>query len=451
MSRSAQAAWWRPDFRLASGDRPEATAGAASEEPGRAVPFWGLMSFTFILLIAPQSYVPALAPFRIALLAAGAAITAHLVDCLLRRRPLVARTAETGLAAGLAGWALVTAPLSYWPGGSAAFLLDLYLKSLAIFWLLGATVTTLPRLRAFTWALSLMAVPIAATGVSHYLSGHFMPDTSVKRILGYDAPLTGNPNDLALTLNLILPLTVALLCLTRHAVARATLLAILLLEVTGVILTFSRAGFLALTVMLLMYVWRLFRRGRRALGALALAAPLLLLPFLPADYAGRLGTITDVESDPTGSAQERWNDSMAAVNFVLGHPLVGAGVGMNILALNEMRGATWRAVHNAYLETAVDLGLPGFVLFALLLAASVRSASVVRARADASPDLQPLSHLAEGIQTSLLAFAVAALFHPVAYHFYFYYLAGLAVAARAVCDAAARDTLGPDARPGRAA
>jgi len=43
--------------------------------------------------------------------------------------------------------------------------------------------------------------------------------------------------------------------------------------------------------------------------------------------------------------------------------------------------------------------------------------------------------LAEGIQVSLAVFAVAALFHPVAYHFYFYYMAGLALAARAACDA----------------
>jgi hypothetical protein len=33
-----------------------------------------------------------------------------------------------------------------------------------------------------------------------------------------------------------------------------------------------------------------------------------------------------------------------------------------------------------------------------------------------------------------MAFAVEAVFHPVAYNFYFYYIAGLAVALRTVCD-----------------
>ena len=48
--------------------------------------------------------------------------------------------------------------------------------------------------------------------------------------------------------------------------------------------------------------------------------------------------------------------------------------------------------------------------------------------------MRDLFLLAEGIQVSLFAFAIAALFHPVAYHFYFYYIAGLALAARAACD-----------------
>ena len=41
--------------------------------------------------------------------------------------------------------------------------------------------------------------------------------------------------------------------------------------------------------------------------------------------------------------------------------------------------------------------------------------------------------MAEGIKVSLTVFAIAAVFHPVAYQFYFYYMAGLALAARAAC------------------
>jgi O-antigen ligase len=101
---------------------------------------------------------------------------------------------------------------------------------------------------------------------------------------------------------------------------------------------------------------------------------------------------------------------------------------MNSAALNEARGSAWTKVHNVYLEYAVDLGLPGLLLFLLLFHACLAKARSTRRRAASVPSLRELCCLAEGVEISLLAFAVAAFFHPVAYHFYFYYPAGLAVA-----------------------
>jgi hypothetical protein len=54
------------------------------------------------------------------------------------------------------------------------------------------------------------------------------------------------------------------------------------------------------------------------------------------------------------------------------------------------------------------------------------------------PSLGRLSWLAEGLSIAIVAFGVAAFFHPVAYHAYFYLLAGLAVAAGALWEEAAR-------------
>ena len=126
---------------------------------------------------------------------------------------------------------------------------------------------------------------------------------------------------------------------------------------------------------------------------------------------------------------------MAATSFALAHPMLGAGFGMNAIALNEERGAFWKAVHNVYLQVAVELGLPGLLLFVLLLIGTIRSVRVVRHGAAGDPALRDLSHLAEGLYISLLAFTVEALFHPVAYQFYFYFIAGLVVALRAIYDA----------------
>src|SRR6185436_10047390 len=92
-------------------------------------------------------------------------------------------------------------------------------------------------------------IPLATKGIQNYLSGvyvHGGVDEAVKRIIGYEAPLTQNPNDLALVLNLILPLTVALLLITQTPLARICLFGVIGLQVVAIVVTFSRAGFLTL-------------------------------------------------------------------------------------------------------------------------------------------------------------------------------------------------------------
>jgi putative inorganic carbon (HCO3(-)) transporter len=399
------------------------------------VAFAALMAFIVVSLIAPQTFVPALASLRIALLTAVVTIVALLMDRLVRRRPLVTTTRETWLTACLAAWATASTAFSYWPGGSVTFLLDPYFKTLVVFWLLGTVVDTRTRLRVVAWTLSLTVIPLALTGIRNFLSGAFVPEaapSAVKRIVGYDAPLTENPNDLALMLNLILPLAVALLLIHRGRVARLLLVGVVLVGVVAVIVTFSRAGFLTLATIIALYCWRLSTRSKRGWAVGVLVLSLAAAPLLPSSYLDRLGTITSIESDPTGSAQARWSDMIAAASFVLEHPIAGAGVGMNVLALNEERGPAWKMVHNVYLQLAVDLGLPGLILFLLLLVWSIRNVGLVRRLAAGAPGARDLFHLAEGLQISLVAFAVAALFHPVAYNFYFYDLAGVAVALQAV-------------------
>lgn len=432
MSTHSGAEWWRPDTFVDSDYRSGTIAPARPKAPAGAVPFWALIGFIFILLLAPQSYFPALASLRIALLTAALAMASHLFNSFTHRQPITVLSRELWLVACLVGWAILTVPLSYWPGGSVSFLLDVYFKSLVIFLLLINTVNSVKRVRQIFWALSLMGIPLAVVGVRNYLFGIFEPEGAIQRIIGYDAPLTGNPNDLALTLNLILPLGVALFLLDRRPVVRAALLTIIGLEAVAALLTFSRAGFLTLATLFALYLWKFRHRPERKWVLAVLVPVLVCIPLLVSGYWDRLATITDIDSDKTGSAQERWGDMAAAVGLVLRNPVIGAGVGMDILALNEERGPHWKPVHNVYLEYAVELGVPGLVLFFMLFISCVKSASFVRRRSEQKTAPPELFYLAEGIEISLLAFAVAAFFYPVAYQFYFYNMAGLAIAVRAV-------------------
>src|SRR5204863_736012 len=181
--------------------------------------------------------------------------------------------------------------------------------------------------------------------------------------------------------------------------------------------------------------WLLFlllvrRRAGKAIGALGLCV-LVALMVLPSGYGQRLSTILDVDSDATGSAQQRWRDTEAAIQFIAAHPIVGAGIGEGGLALNEVRGTFWLPVHNAYLNYGVDLGVPGLVMFVALVLTSLQTARRVERTTTGAMGTE-LGGFASGIRISLAGFIVAAFFHPVAYHFYFYYIAGLSVALKTV-------------------
>jgi O-antigen ligase len=424
-----QQGWWRPVVA-----RREEAAPARSRRS--EIAFWALMYFLFSLLIAPQTMVPGLDALHLAAVSVVVAVVAHVVSSLRSRLSLFGSHPAMLCAAALAGWALLTAPFSQWPGGTVALLFELYFKSLIIFWLLAVIVDTKTRLKQMTTWLTLLTVPISVTALKNFLTGVYVEggSDSAPRIQGYDAPLTANPNDLALVLCMMLPLAVGLAAAETRPLRRFAFAAIAALDVAAVIITFSRAGFLTLGALAAGLLFRLPRNQALMWIAGIVGLALVALPFLPAGYLQHMGTITAIDTDPTGSAQDRWRDILTALSLVAANPIVGVGAGMSVLALNELRGETWVPVHNVYLEYATDLGLPGLILFLLMLGACLRMVTRVARQTARTGGARDFHRIAVGVQMMLVAFVVSGFFHPVAYHFHFYYAGGLAAALAVVWE-----------------
>ncbi|HMI94237.1 MAG TPA: O-antigen ligase family protein, partial [Polyangiales bacterium] len=307
--------------------RTERVASAKSERS--ALAFWALMYFLFSLLIAPQTIVPGLDALHLAAVSVVVAVVAHVVSSLRNGQSIFGSHPAMLCAAALAGWALLTAPFSRWPGGTVSLLFELYFKSLIIFWLLAVIVDTKTRLKQMGTWLTLLTVPISATGVKNFFAGVYVAggNSAAPRIVGYDAPLTANPNDLALVLCMMLPIAVALAAAETRPLRRMAFAACAALDVAAVVLTFSRTGFLTLGALAIGILFRLPRSQAVgwALGVCALA--LMALPFLPAGYLEHMGTITAIDTDPTGSAQDRWRDILTAFSLVAANPIMGVGAG----------------------------------------------------------------------------------------------------------------------------
>ena len=425
MAQELELEWWRPQAVQAS---------SLSEQPPdtdqAALPFWSVMAFTAVLLFSPQTYVPALAPFRPALLVILIGVLAYVSDRWARGLPIVEWNREIGLITGLGILAALTVPFSLWPGGSVGVLSD-FAKTVAIFLLLSHVVTTMARLRLAAWLLTWMAIGLGLFALYNFMTGAMIDQgANQDRLVGNEGALTKNPNDLALMVNLLLPLTVGLFLSSKETWQRMVLLTAVGIEAATVVLTYSRGGAVTLAVIVLAYLWKLRRRRERTFIYVGLLAAVLALPLLPSSYFDRMSTITNVAADRTGSAQERIADMIIAGKTILANPVIGAGMGMNMLVMREARGG-WLGVHNVYLEHAIDLGLFGLAIFLVLFWSCFKAVATVQ-HDTSSPEL---FFLAQGLQISLIAYATAAMFHPVSYQYYFYYIAGLAIGARTIASA----------------
>lgn len=395
----------------------------------KSVPFSGLLLFTAILFLAPQNFVPALEPLKLAKLSVALALVPYVANRLMTGRPLTMMTSTVRWALIMGALALLSIPAGYWPGGSVEVLLDLFGKSLVIFLLVANVVDTERRFRVLVAVMVACASIAAMYAVMNYAAGRF--DPTGQRVEGYDSALAANPNDLALTLNIVLGLALGLLPVLRRRVHRVLLVAAIGTLIAGVIVTFSRSGFVTLGVLGAMWAARRLReRGGRALPSIALVG-LVVLVAVPAGYSDRLSTIVNTDRDPTGSADERWNTMMSALGQIARRPLLGYGLG-NSVHVSVAQGDIPREPHNAYLKLAAEAGLPALAVYVLFIASAFTAARAVRRFFARRREGWELGRLASGVELALIAYAVGALFSPVPYHFYLYFPAGLAVAIFAI-------------------
>ena len=395
----------------------------------KSVPFSGLLLFTALLILAPQNFLPVLEPLKLAKVAVAFALVPYVVNRIMTMRPLTMMTSTVKWALVMAALALVSIPAGFWPGGSVDVLLDLFGKSLVVFLLVANVVDTERRFRALVVTMVGCASVAGLFAVMNYAAGRF--DPTGQRVEGYDSALAANPNDLALTLNIVLGLALGLLPVLRSRVHRTLLVAAMGVMVAGIIVTFSRSGFVTLGVLGATWAARRLReRGGRALPSIAMVV-LAVMIAVPAGYSDRLSTIVDTERDPTGSADERWTTMMSALDQIAQRPVLGYGLG-NSVHVSVAQGDIPREPHNAYLKLAAELGVPALIVYVMFIVSAITAARAVRRFFERRREGWELGRLAGGVEMALIAFAVGALFSPVPYHFYLYFPAGLAVAIFAI-------------------
>jgi O-antigen ligase len=422
---------WRKPWaeRVGTGGAPRPADPVKQDDYPLA--FWGLVLFTLILFVAPQNNFEVLKPLHLAKVSALVALLVYTGQRLARGASILPSGREFRLMAALIVISLISIPMSLWPGGSVEVMTDLYMKSVLVGILMAQVLTSIKRFKQMLWYMMIFCFIAAMVAFDTYQTGFRVEGY---RMMGGWAGISANPNDFALTINLILPFAVAFFTLTKNPIRKGMAGAFMVVGVISILATYSRTGFLTMAVVLMLALVKHVGKGK----GLQYVLPAALIIFaivsaIPADYNSRLESIVDTKKDQTGSAAARLASIHAALDVIQENPIFGVGLGVNTLALNA-KGLFWAHVHNIYLQLASEIGIPGLIVFVMLMLQLLKGLRQIQNRLRGDEGDHEVAVLAGACEISLLAYCIAGFFHPVAYHFYFYYLAGFALALKAIVE-----------------
>jgi O-antigen ligase len=239
---------------------------------------------------------------------------------------------------------------------------------------------------------------------------------------------SGNPNFFAMVEIFALPLVLVLATEARWRVVRIGLYAIVFVIIASVFASLSRGGFLTLVwVALAVLIWparsSFFRNRAHKAIVLAVIAATGFVAFNAnsGSLAPRLDSIfSKDQADKTGAG--RTNVWRGAWTSIQERPMLGLGYGSFISSANELMLRTPGVdlsnfalrpeglyAHNAYIETAAEVGAPGLVLFVGMLISTGRALRRTAVRAGASGATY-IMRIANASLISLIAWSIASLF-----------------------------------------
>ena len=178
-----------------------------------------------------------------------------------------------------------------------------------------------------------------------------------------------NPDSVGLKLIIPIALSTSSFLSARNRLTRVASFCALGVTVFALLLTMSRAAFLALLVVMVVFARRL-RLDRRLIAVVLLAAAVLSV--MPGSIFKRFA-----EAGVTGGAG-RLDIWYVGLEMAMRHPFLGVGLGNFLVAFKGYAGyaPTFqgfdRAAHNVYLEMWTELGFVGLVLLFIALRAQFK-------------------------------------------------------------------------------
>ncbi len=382
------------------------------DDSRRRLPFFALLLFIGLYFMRPWDQIPSLAAVHPLLL-----MTFLVVVLFLRTRPQIAflTLSPSRLLLAMLFVMCVSVLFSYWPSQSLTAAIE-YLKQIALFVLIVNLVTTIDRIKQFALVMTGCCAVHGVFAIYNYVYG------TVDRLEGVADAIFADPNDLALSLVLVLPIAWWVTTVTLAKLPKLAVHGCIMLMIGGIVATQSRGGLIAmLTAVFVMVV----TQGRERIGALILtlaAAVAFAVVVFPSDVFDRYSTITEYQEDE--SAMTRLAVWKAGIRMFGDHFLTGTGADTFELVYGEQYldgqfGPAWRAAHNSYIQIAAELGICGILIWLAILASAFLSLLKSRSllamldqdpSGESSLETKHLRDLSAALLASLTSFLVGAFF-----------------------------------------
>ncbi len=212
---------------------------------------------------------------------------------------------------------------------------------------------------------------IAIVGLGQWFFGEdLITAEGVGRVHGF----YGSPNNLALYLGRLLPLTVGFAAWGQSGRRRWSYLVALLLMAVAMFLTYSRGAWIVGVPASLLFLAAL--RGRRALAVTLGVLLLVAIIVFAVVGAGRLASLLDASTGTTFFRIQLWRSSQAMIRD---HPVLGVGLDNFLYAYRTayVLPSAWAEFdlshpHNIVLDFWLRLGIPGLSAIIWLLVAFFR-------------------------------------------------------------------------------
>ena len=311
-------------------------------------------------------------------------------------------------AMGLVAWAFATAPFSLHPEIAQQVAIE-RLKVFVVFLVVVNTLRTGRYLRRYCLFILVcfLLFPVRGT-IEDFIGGNTLFGRAIWRKL-YE-----NPNDLAAIFLLAFGLAISVVAIKQERARIRFGVAVLSLTMFVVILlTQSRGVFIGLVLGMgpasLGTVWK---RPALVFGVVVLVG--LGGVMMPDAVWTRLSgiskltnTATIAQADPEGSAAQRWEINKTAFRIFKDHPVTGIGIGCYPWA-NRLYAPKLglRDTHDTYMNLAVELGVPGLLLWLGMIASVLRRWR--RANSAHAGDALPIQ--AAWIDRAVIGFLVAGFF-----------------------------------------